>query len=254
MPAYDPDLPTTDANERPQAAITRASRDDARDDARDPAGVIVWRTVADGAAAAADSGPGAGPLTPRLAHHLVAIYSNADGTVVDLDADDTLRHAAEAAGRRYLAVTDLTSLPTPADSSQAAGLIVLRWPRPAGDPGQDAESLLRACQHHLAADGAAIVAVTAAATGQPGTSYAEHEQALLPAAQAASLHHLHDIVPLPATDGRDAFTYATAPDTTARDATTARDTAASDHDSRTDTPARTTSTTLMIFCHPGRQP
>ncbi|GAA2339317.1 hypothetical protein [Dactylosporangium salmoneum] len=54
---------------------------------------------------------------------------------------------------------------------------------------------------------------------------------------------LHDIVPLPATDGRDTFTYATA-----------RDTTASDRDSDADTPRQTTSTTLVIFGHSGRRP
>jgi len=121
---------------------------------------------------------------------------------------------------------------------------MMRWPRPATRASeQDANNLLRACQRHLANDGSTIIAVTAATPGQPGTTHTEHEQVLLPAAKAAGLRHLHDIVPLPATDGRDSFTYTTAPADTA-----------SDRDTDPDTPRQTTSTTLVIFGHPRRRP
>ncbi|GLZ02333.1 hypothetical protein [Actinoplanes sp. NBRC 103695] len=120
---------------------------------------------------------------------------------------------------------------------------MLRWPRPATTaPGHDANSLLSTCQQHLADNGSTIV-VTAATAGAAGTSYGEHEQVLLPAAQAAGLRHLHDIVPLDADEGRDVFTYATA-----------RDTTASSHGSDSDTPRQITSTTLVIFGHPERRP
>jgi hypothetical protein len=128
-----------------------------------------------------------------------------------------------------------------------AALIMLRWPRPATTtPGQDANSLLSACQQHLAADGSTVVVVvvvTAATAGAAGPSYSDHEQILLPAAQAAGLRHLHDIVPLDVQDGRDTFTY-----------TTSRDTTAPSRDSDPGTPRRITSTTLVIFGHPGRRP
>ena len=111
---------------------------------------------------------------------------------------------------------------------------MLRWPRPAGHPGEDAGHLLSACERHLAADGSAIVA----ANCQPGTGYAEHEQVLRPAAQAAGLRHLHDIVPLPATDGRGCFNYPTTSVTTP-----------SGHDSHADA-TRPASTTRVVFGHP----
>jgi hypothetical protein len=121
---------------------------------------------------------------------------------------------------------------------------MLRWPRPATTtPGQDATSLLGACQQHLADDGSTIVVVTAATAGAAGTSYGEHEQVLLPAAEAAGLRHLHDIVPLDTQDGRDTFTYATT-----------RDTTAPSRDSDPGTPRQITSTTLVIFGRPGRRP
>jgi hypothetical protein len=50
-------------------------------------------------------------------------------------------------------------------------------------------------------------------------------------------------VPLPATDGRDSFTYTTSPADTA-----------SESDTDPDTPRQTTSTTLAIFGHRRRRP
>ena len=241
MTAHDTNLPyrSTDPDATPGVGLTRASRDSARD----KAAVIVWRITADAADdpdAAAAPDPGDSPLTSRLARHLVAIYSDAHGTVIDFDADVNLRHAAETTGRHYLAVTNPAAA---ADQPRPAALIMLRWPRPATTaPEDDANSLLSACQQHLADDGSTIIVVTAATAGADGTSYSEHEQVLLPAAQAAGLRHLHDIIPLDAADGRDTFTY-----------TTTHDTTASSHDSASDTPTPT-STTLVIFGHPGRQP
>lgn len=209
---------------------------------RDTAPVIVWRTATDEPGATPDTDLSDSPLTPRLAHHLVAIYGDLHGTVIDLDADDHLRHAAETTGRHYLALTSTADLATLTEQPLHAALIVMRWPRPAtSTPEQQPNILLNACQRHLADDGSTIIAVTAATAGQTGTTYTEHEQILIPAAEAAGLRHLHDIVPLPATDGRDSFTY------TASDR-------ASDRDTDPDTPRHTTSTTLIIFGHLRRRP
>lgn len=238
MTAHDHTQPTTAANPvaHPTGAVTRDSRD-----ARDTVPVVVWRTTPDDPDATPDPDASDSPLTPRLAHHLVAIYSEIHATVVDFDANDNLRHAAEAAGRRYLAVTDLDQL---TEQARTAALIVLHWPRPdITSPEQGVRVLLGACQRRLADHGSIIIAVTATSAGQPGTTYTEHEQLLLTAARAAGLRHLHDIVPLTAADGRDTFTYATA-----HDSTTA------DRDTDADTPRQNTSTTLLIFGHPGRRP
>ncbi|HKR51197.1 MAG TPA: hypothetical protein VJT72_16750 [Pseudonocardiaceae bacterium] len=244
MTAHNTNLPNTPAG--PDSAPGRAARA-SRDSARDTAAVIVWRITADAAdgpdpATAADAGDS--PLTPRLAHHLVEIYSDVHGTVIDFDTDVHLRHAAQITGRTYLPVTGLAGPTTAVDQPRPAALIMLRWPRPATTgPGQDATSLLSACQQHLADDGSTIVVVTAVPAGAAGTSYCEHEQVLLDAAETAGLRHLHDIVPLDADDGRDTFTYATT-----------RDTTASSRDSGPDTPRQITNTTLVIFGHPGRRP
>lgn len=239
MTAHDTNRPAAAAN--PSLTATNAVAPANRDCRRDTTPVIVWRTTTDEPDATPEADVRDSPLTPRLAYHLVAIYSDVHTTVIDLDTDDHLRHAAEITGRRYLAATSPADLATLTEQSSPAALIVLRWPRPATAPEQEANSLLRACQRHLAADGSTIIAITAVHAGQPGTTHTEHEQVLLPAAHAAGLRHLHDIVPLPATDRRDSFTYATA-DT------------ASDRDTDTDTPRQTATTTLAIFGHRRRRP
>jgi hypothetical protein len=241
MTAHDRNLPNTpaDPDPAPGDGVTRVSRD--------TAAVIVWRITADAAGdpdAAATPDAGGSPLTSRLARHLVAIYSDVHGTVIDFDADANLRHAAETTGRHYVTVTNPAGPTAAADQPGPAALIMLRWPRPATTtPGQDATSLLSACQQHLADDGSTIVVITAATAGAAGTSYGKYEQVLLPAAEAAGLRHLHDIVPLDAEDGRDTFTYATT-----------RDTTAPSRDKDSDTPRQITSTTLVIFGRPGRRP
>ena len=243
MTAHDKNLPGV-SNPEPGAApsspVTPADHD--------RAAIIIWRLAADATensdAAAPVSDDGDSPLTPRLARHLVAIYSDVHGTVLDLDADARLRRAAESSGRPYRAIGDPADLADQPDHAEAAALVVMRWPRsttPAG--GSDASELLSLCQRHLAVDGSTIVVVTASADSADTATYRDHERILLPAARAAGLRHLHDIVPLDAQDGRDTFSYssdqhATAPAITGDDHDTGRQTAV---------------TTLVIFGHPGRR-
>jgi hypothetical protein len=242
MTAHDEHLPTT-ATSAGASARDTVTRDN-RYSASASVPVIVWRTTPDEPDATSDTDADDSPLTSRLAHYLVAIYGDVHSTVVDFDADDNLRHAAEATGRRYVPIASQTD-PTPITVQRPpAVLIVLRWPRPATTtPAVPAPALLDACQRHLADNGSIVVAITAANAGQPGTTYTEHEQILLPAAKAAGLHHLHDIVPLVAADGRDAFTYATS-----------HDAMAASCDTNADTVRQTTSTTLVIFGRPRRRP
>ena len=184
MAAHDTNLPITSTDPRTprHSAVTRTGRDGARDTAT----VIVWRTAPDDAHVTAHSDALDSPLVPRQIHRLVAIYSDVHSTVLDFDADDTLRHAAEAAGRRHLAFTGRADLARSPEPPRRVTLVVLRWPRPdISSPGQDAPSLFGACERHLADDGSTVVVVTAAAAGLAGTSYGEHEQVLLPAGQAA---------------------------------------------------------------------
>ena len=239
MTAHDKNVslaPDVRTDTAPDIPVTCASRD--------TAAVIIWRISPDRDAGADTTGnPDAGdsPLTERLARHLVAIYSDVHATVVDFDADPNLRRAAEATGRTYSTITDLSEAAPEPQPSGPAALILLRWPRPATDePGSDANSLLSRCQRQLADHGSTIVVVTATPPGSGGASYRDHEQVLLPAARTAGLRHLHDIVPIDAVDGRDSFTYAT-------DQRSAR---ASDSDG----PRQDGVTTLVVFGHPGRRP
>jgi hypothetical protein len=239
MTAHDQHL-STPASNPGVSASDHVARDN-RDSASDTVPVIVWRTTPDEPNAASDTDTGDSPLTARLAHHLVALYSDVHSTVVDFDADDNLRHAADANGRRHLAIASSADLIQLAQQRRPAALIVVRWPRPVTNAAeQDAHALLTACEHNLADDGSVIVAVTAATAGQTGTTYAEHERILLAAARAAGLRHLHDIVALTAADGRDSFTY-----TTVQAQTTSRD---------TETSRGNASTTLVVFGRPRTRP
>jgi hypothetical protein len=239
MTAHDTNLPDSPASRTGTTPDTPAAHAN-----RDKAAVIVWRITADTVGdvdTAGSSDAGDSPLTPRLARHLVAIYSDVHGTVIDFDADINLQHAAEATGRTYSTITDTTSPGPGTPLPRPATLILLRWPRPDTEGAEpDANSVLSRCQQHLADDGSTIVVVTSAKPGADGASYSDSEQVLLPAAQTAGLRHLHDIVPIDAADGWDAFTYAT-------DQRTAEHTGsgATRHDAVT---------TLMIFGHPGRRP
>jgi hypothetical protein len=239
MTAYDkyvavaPDARTDTA---PDIPVTCASRD--------KAAVIVWRISPDSGAGADTTGnPGAGdsPLTERLARHLVAIYSDVHATVVDFDADLHLQRAAEATGRAYATIADLSGAAPETHLSGPAALILVRWPRPATDEqGSDANSLLSRCQRHLADHGSTIVVVTATQPGTEASSYSDYEEILLSAARTAGLRHLHDIVPIDAVDGRDVFTYAT-------DQRSARVTGSG-------VLRQDRVTTLVVFGHPGRRP
>jgi hypothetical protein len=99
MTAHDKNVPETSRTDTaPGIPVTRASRDNAA--------VIVWRIAADPAGdadIARNSDAGDSPLTPRLARHLVAIYSDVHGTVIDFDADINLEptSAGQARERTY---------------------------------------------------------------------------------------------------------------------------------------------------------
>jgi hypothetical protein len=105
MTAHDknlPEIPNRERDAAPRVPVTHACRDRAT--------IIVWRIAAD--ATQDDSGTtfvpdaGDGPLTPRLARHLVEIYSDVHGTVIDFDADPRLQKAAESSGRTYRTIGD----------------------------------------------------------------------------------------------------------------------------------------------------
>ncbi|MCM0673494.1 hypothetical protein NCC78_01970 [Micromonospora phytophila] len=59
----------------------------------------------------------------------------------------------------------------------------------------------------MTADTCAIAAVSSAAPGEPGTTYAERLSELLPAARAAGLTHILQIVAVTAPGDGDEFLY-----------------------------------------------
>lgn len=240
MTAHDKnsaDIPTPRTATAPDIPVTHANRDKAT--------VIVWRITADTVDDANTTGHSDttcdSPLTPRLARHLVAIYSDVHSTVLDFDADIHLQRAAEATGRTYSTITDTADPGPRTPLSGPTTLILLRWPRPGSETAaSDASSLLSRCQRHLTDGGSIIVVVTAAQPSTDGANYRDAERVLLAAAQTAELRHLHDIVPIETIEGRDAFTYAT-------DQRAASPTGAG-------TPRHNAATTLVVFGHPGRRP
>ncbi len=172
--------------------------------------ITVWRLDnRDGDQPTTDPGDG---FASRLARRLVLTYTRQGETVVDFDADQHLHDAATAAARSYLAITggsELADLDTIIDP---VSLIIVRWPRQ--NPTHTAASvgdLFTACRLIMNADTYAIAAVSSAQPGRPGTVYAEHLTQLLPAAQAAGLTHVLQIVAVNGPGTGDQFLYYATP-------------------------------------------
>jgi hypothetical protein len=168
--------------------------------------ITVWRLDdRDGDQPATD--PGAG-LASRLARRLVLTYTREGETVVDFEADRHLREAAAAASRSYLAIArpgDLADLDTITDP---VSLVIVRWPRQTSTRTvAGVADLFTACRLIMSADACAIAAVSSAEPGQPGTAYAEHLAHLLPAAKAAGLTHVLQIVAVTGPGTGDQFLY-----------------------------------------------
>lgn len=80
--------------------------------------------------------------------------------------------------------------------------------RPLDRAPQDGLGLLfAACRLIMTADACAIAAVSCPEPGQPGTTYAEHLGELLPAARAAGLTHVLQIVAVTGPGNGDQFLY-----------------------------------------------
>lgn len=170
--------------------------------------ITVWRLDdrdGDGDEPATDPGDG---FASRLAQRLVLTYTRQGETVVDFDADRHLRDAATAASRTYLAIArpgELADLDTITDP---VSLVIVRWPRqPPSRTAASVADLFTACRLIMSADTCAIAAVSSAEPGQPGTVYAKHLAELLPAAQAAGLTHVLQIVAVTGPGTGDQFLY-----------------------------------------------
>ncbi|GAA0739527.1 hypothetical protein Drose_16990 [Dactylosporangium roseum] len=147
-------------------------------------------------------------LSSRLAQRLVLVYTRRGDAVIDFDNDPHLEHASAHTSRAYRSITDPSAVADLDTLTEPVSLIVLRWPprhttrTPAG-----ITDLFAACRLIMTADTCAIAAVSSAAPGQPGTTYAEHLGELLPAARAAGLTHVLQIVAVTAPGDGDEFLY-----------------------------------------------
>lgn len=168
--------------------------------------ITVWRLDdRDGDQPATDAGEG---FASRLARRLVLTYTRQGETVVDFDADRHLRDAATAASRSYLAITGGGGLADLDTITDPVSLVIVRWPRQNSTlTAASVADLFTACRLFMNADTCAIAAVSSAEPGQPGTFYAEHLAQLLPAAQAAGLTHVLQIVAVNGPGTGDQFLY-----------------------------------------------
>ncbi|NMO57779.1 hypothetical protein HH310_42285 [Actinoplanes sp. TBRC 11911] len=183
------------------------------DDARvvtDDIPIAVWRlTARDGSAPTAD--PGA-VLAPRLARRLVLVYTRHGDVVIDFDGDPHLQTATTDASRSYVLITDTSKIAELDGITAPISLIVLRWPpRNTVAAAADFRDLFAACRLIMTAETSAIAIVSSSAPGQPGTTYAEHIAELLPAARAADLTHVLQIVAVTGQHDGDEFLYYATP-------------------------------------------
>lgn len=157
-----------------------------------------------------DTGPGApgSRLASRLAQRLVLVYTRRGDAVVDFDSDPQLEHASAYTSRTYLSITDPSTVADLDTLTEPVSLVVLRWPpRHTTRTPATITDLFAACRLIMTADTCAIAAVSSAAPGQPGTTYAEHLDELLPAAHTAGLAHVLQIVAVTAAGDGDEFLY-----------------------------------------------
>ncbi|WP_349876313.1 hypothetical protein ABIH81_19440 [Micromonospora sp. HUAS YX12] len=166
-----------------------------------------------------DNGPALTPggrLASRLAQRLVLVYTRRGDAVVDFDSDPQLEHASAHTSRSYLSITNPREVADLDALTDPVSLVILRWPpRQTTRTPVSIADLFAACRLIMTADTCAIVAVSSAAPGEPGTTYAERLGELLPAARAVGLTHILHIVAVTApgdADGDEFLYYATRAD------------------------------------------
>ncbi|MEU7922950.1 hypothetical protein [Micromonospora zamorensis] len=147
-----------------------------------------------------------------LVRRIIAVYSRRGATVVDFDADPTVRDESIAAGRTYRPVThaaDLAAL----DTVEQVDLVVLRWPRPqplARPRPVDAAvaELFRALRLVITPDGFAVLIVEQRPV-HPAPTEVVHLAGLVPEAHAGGMSYLQHVLAVTApvgltADGADA--------------------------------------------------
>ncbi|MDW5325334.1 hypothetical protein [Plantactinospora sp. KLBMP9567] len=170
--------------------------------------IAVWRLDNRDDTAPATAGS---RLASRLAQRLILMYTGRGDAVVDFDSDPYLEHATARTYRSYLAIADPSMIAELDTITDPVSLVVLRWP-PSHTTRTSARvtDLFAAFRLIMTGDICAIATVSPAAPGQPGTTYAEYLDELLPAARAAGLTHVLQIVAVTApVDGEQLLCYAT---------------------------------------------
>jgi hypothetical protein len=153
-----------------------------------------------------------GHLASRLAQRLVLVYTRRGEAVVDFDSDPNLQAATTQTSRAYLSVTHPAVVAELDALTEPVSLIVLRWPpRHATRTPAGITDLFAACRLIMTADTCAVAAVGSAEPGQAGTTYAQHLAELLPAAKAAGLTHVLQIIAVAGPGGGDQFVYYASP-------------------------------------------
>lgn len=150
-------------------------------------------------------------LASRLAQRLILVYTRRGDAVIDFDDDPQLEDASIKAARTYLSTTDPSTVADLDSLAEPVSLIVLRWPPRRVRTQPRITDLFAACRLMMTADTCAVAAVSSAAPGTPGTTYTAHINELLPAARAAGLTHVLQIVAVTGPSGRDEFLYYATP-------------------------------------------
>ncbi|GAA3783201.1 hypothetical protein GCM10022225_84340 [Plantactinospora mayteni] len=147
-------------------------------------------------------------LASRLAQRLILVYTRRGDAVIDFDSDTHLQTASANTFRSYLPITEPGDVADLNSLAEPVSLVVLRWPPQHTDRTRASiADLFGACRLIMTADTCAIAAISSAAPDQPGTTYAEHLNELLPAARAAGLTHVLQIVAVTGPGNGDQFVY-----------------------------------------------
>ncbi|SDZ65104.1 hypothetical protein SAMN05421684_7927 [Asanoa ishikariensis] len=161
-----------------------------------------------------ETGPATAParsLESRLAQRLILVYTRRGDAVIDLDDDPQLKGASIDAARTYLSITDPSTVADLDSQAEPVSLIVLRWPPRRVSTQPTIGYLFAACRLMMGAGTCVLATVSSAAPGTPGTTYAAHIDELLPAARAAGLTHVLQIVAVTGPSGRDEYLYNATP-------------------------------------------
>jgi hypothetical protein len=131
-------------------------------------------------------------MSPPLAARVVHTYTRPGDVVVGFDRDANLRATAHAAGCRYRRLRHLSCLGDLNAVAGNAGLVVLRWPRPArtARPAEPVEQLFTACRSLLAPGGYTVAVLTPPSAPSDPARAAE----LAPTAHRCGLGYLQHIV------------------------------------------------------------